>query len=217
MHVFGDLFGCGCGVECSYECAALAVEFPCLAEVLALIAVRDGDCRNRVFDWRERLVERDFVSANVIARTHSTGLDGGDGSGLHSRASLLVRNFKDDGLTFDVLNVSKELSALMLNEGDERLLLRGGCAIIDDDDGACRIRIRVGIAERGFCAYDGCGGESVKRYALPGSTLDLPGHDGFVAGQIHFAIGEALAGINVGRAGLHVRSTYLGLCDRYGE
>ena len=57
MHVFSHGLCCACGVERPDEGAAFSVKLPGFAEVLALIAVRQGYGWNRVFDGRERRME----------------------------------------------------------------------------------------------------------------------------------------------------------------
>ena len=50
------------------------------------------------------------------------------------------------------------------------------------------------------------------------STLDVPCHNGFIADQVHFAIREALSGIDVGTATLDVIAlNLLGQQGRRGQ
>jgi hypothetical protein len=46
--------------------------------------------------------------------------------------------------------------------------------------------------------------QAFQGHAVPTATLDVPRQDGLVADKVYFAIGETLAGIDVGAAGLNV-------------
>src|SRR5207245_1717798 len=56
------------------------------------------------------------------------------------------------------------------------------------------------LAQRALCPYGRRDRKAVEWHAIPRSTLHVPGKDGLVSHQVHFAIGETLASVDIGTA-----------------
>ncbi len=128
-------------------------------------------------------------------------LHGGEVSGAQQRGSVTFpHNFQADRGGYDAFDTIGELAGHVMSKRDQRLSLNGIRVIVNDYHRSGGVGIRVGIAKRGFGAHHGNDGQSVQRHAVPLTLCYAPSHDRFVADEVDFAVGEALAGVNVGTA-----------------
>ncbi len=102
----------------------------------------------------------------------------------------------------DVNDVREAVSAEVLGEVDEGGLLGGGGLLVDDEDGLGGLGIIEG--ESGGALDSGGDRQSAEILAVPAAVLDLPGHDGLMAGEEDLSVGEAGAGEDVGGAGFDI-------------
>ena len=150
---------------------------------------------------RERWIERDFVSTQVVVVVDRASLHGGEVSGAQQRGSVVFPyNFQADRSGYDAFDAVGELAGHVMSERDQRFLLNCAGVIIHDHHGSGGVGIRVRITERGFRAHHGNYCQSVQRYAVPLTLFYAPSHNRFIADEVDFAIGKALAGVNVGTA-----------------
>ncbi len=96
------------------------------------------------------------------------------------------------------------MAAHALREALQGEALFGGGLIVDNQHGFHRVDVFVEVAKGAAGVDYAHDGEAVKGDALPRAGFDLPAHDGKVAGDAGFRVGEAGAGVDVGGAGFHV-------------
>ena len=109
-------------------------------------------------------------------------------------------NFQAYRCGYDALHAIGELAGHVMGKSDQRFSLKRIRVIIHDHYRSGGVGICVRIAERGFGAHHGNDGQSVQRYAVPLTLFYAPSHDCFVADEVDFAVGKALAGVDVGTA-----------------
>jgi hypothetical protein len=110
---------------------------------------------------------------------------------LHRRANYLLR-------------VTQKFTSHLVREGDQGCALLRSCLVVDEQDSLRRVGIRVGITKSGVRMHRSGDGQAVERNTIPTAALDVPGENGFIAHEVHLAIGEALPSVDIGAAGLDV-------------
>src|ERR1035437_10050043 len=201
----GGLFGGN--LEGPDEAAAAEWHAPGVVEAVALIGILQRVGRHGVFQLSQWRIVDVLVAADVVGFGHAAGGDLGERSGGEAgraAVNVAVLHGEFDGRRLHLDDVGEQVRGLTFGEGDERGALFGRGAAIHDEHGDGGVDGAMDIAECVLGADHAHHAETGEVDALPGSIINLPAKDGFLAVDLDFPVGEARAGVDIGRAGFHV-------------
>jgi hypothetical protein len=155
-------------------------------------------------------VKSHFVTADVVFAIDRAGLYGGELASTQQRHSVPLGVHCEFHGSWDYFFcVTQKFTSHLVRERDQCCALLWSRLVVDEEDSLRRIRIRVGISQGSVGMHGGGHCQAIQSNAIPTAALDVPRENGFIAYEIHFAIGEALTRVDVGAAGLDVVSANL--------
>jgi len=199
--------------EGPHKSAAPSVRLPIDVKARAAIGISEGYRRHGVRQLGEWRIEGCFVAAEVIFVIDRAGLYGCELSGSEQGYSMMLRTHHEfHGRGNYLLGMTQKFTAHLVRKRDQRQALLLVCLVIHYEDSLSWVGIGVGITQSGVGVDRGGDAQAVERNTVPASALNVPCEDGLVADEVHFAIGETLAGVDVGTPSLDVVAANLAEC-----